>query len=120
MSLRMLLVPLVTLAFSPPHLTAQEPTDPESGWHTVEFETTEVTDPDLTVSPDGETLVFTMLGHLFRLPADGGQAEQLTFGPYWDSEPAFSPDGRSLAFVSDRDPTNRSSAPCASKIWKLP
>jgi Tol biopolymer transport system component len=77
MFLRMVLVPLVT--------------------------TTEVTDPDLTVSPDGEALVFTMLGHLFRLPANGGQAEQLTFGPYWDSEPAFSPDGRSLAFVSDRD-----------------
>jgi Tol biopolymer transport system component len=75
----------------------------DADWQTIEFETTEVTDPDLTVSPDGETLVFTMLGHLFRVSVDGGEAEQLTFGPYWDSEPAFSPDGRGLAFVSDRD-----------------
>jgi Tol biopolymer transport system component/imidazolonepropionase-like amidohydrolase len=72
-------------------------------WQTIEFETAEVTDPELTVSPDGATLVFTMLGHLFRLSVDGGEAEQLTFGPYWDSEPAFSPDGRRVAFISDRD-----------------
>jgi Tol biopolymer transport system component/imidazolonepropionase-like amidohydrolase len=70
---------------------------------TIEFETTEVTAPHVTVSQDGETLVFTMLGHLFRVPAEGGEAVQLTFGPYLDTEPAYSPDGRSIAFVSDRD-----------------
>jgi imidazolonepropionase-like amidohydrolase/Tol biopolymer transport system component len=70
---------------------------------TIEFETTEVTAPHVTVSPDGETLVFTMLGHLFQVPVEGGDAVQLTFGPYLDTEPAYSPDGRSIAFVSDRD-----------------
>ena len=70
---------------------------------TIEFETTEVTAPDVTVSPDGEWLIFNLLGHLFRLPAEGGEAEQLTFGPYYDSEPVFSPDGVRIAFVSDRD-----------------
>ncbi|NIN49155.1 MAG: hypothetical protein GTN62_03455, partial [Gemmatimonadales bacterium] len=44
-----------------------------------------------------------MLGHLFRLPVEGGTAEQLTFGPYYDAEPAISPDGRRIAFQSDRD-----------------
>ena len=34
-----------------------------------------------------------MLGHLFRLPVEGGDAEQLTFGPYYDRDPAISPDG---------------------------
>ena len=44
-----------------------------------------------------------MLGHLFRLPVEGGTAEQLTFGPYYDTDPVFSPDGTRVAFVSDRD-----------------
>ena len=75
----------------------------DDDWRTIEFETTEVTEADITVSPDGESLIFTMLGHLFRLPVEGGTAEQLTFGPYYDSEPAFSPEGRRVVFVSDRD-----------------
>ncbi len=73
------------------------------GWRTIEFETSEVTAADVTLSPDGEWLIFTLLGHLFRLPVEGGTAEQLTFGPYYDSDPVFSPDGARLAFVSDRD-----------------
>ena len=70
---------------------------------TIEFETSEVTAADVTVSPDGQRLIFTMLGHLFRLPVEGGIAEQLTFGPYYDTDPVFSPDGTRVAFVSDRD-----------------
>ena len=72
-------------------------------WRTIEFETTEVTEADVALSPDGQWLIFTMLGHLFRLPVEGGTAEQLTFGPYYDSDPVFSPDGNRVAFVSDRD-----------------
>lgn len=70
---------------------------------TIEFATTHVTDASVAVSPDGRWLIITMLGHLFRLPATGGVAEQLTFGPHYDSEPVFSPDGRRVAFISDRD-----------------
>ncbi len=76
---------------------------PTAAARTIEFETTEVTAPDVAVSADGEWLVFTMLGHLFRLPVEGGRAEQMTFGPYYHSDPVFSPDGLRLAFVSDRD-----------------
>ncbi len=70
---------------------------------TVEFETTEVTAADVALSPDGQWLIFTILGHLFRLPVEGGTAQQLTFGPYYDTDPVFSPDGTRVAFVSDRD-----------------
>ena len=69
----------------------------------VVIETQEVTRPDVAVSPDGVWLIFTALGHLFRLPVEGGTAEQLTFGPYFDSDPAMSPDGRQVVFASDRD-----------------
>ncbi len=75
----------------------------DDAWRTIEFETSEVSSPDVAASRDGEWLIFTMLGHLFRLPVDGGIAEQLTFGPYYDTDPAFAPDGRTVAFVSDRD-----------------
>jgi Tol biopolymer transport system component len=70
---------------------------------TIEFDTKKVTQADVAVTPDGQTLIFTMLGHLFRLPAAGGTAEQLTFGPYYDTDLAVSPDGTRVAFVSDRD-----------------
>ena len=79
----------------------------DDGWRTIEIETTEVTAPDVACSPEGKWLIFTMLGKLFRLPLEGGQAEQLTFGPYYDSDPSFSPDGRRVAFQSDRDGSER-------------
>jgi imidazolonepropionase-like amidohydrolase/WD40 repeat protein len=69
----------------------------------VEFETDEVTTPDITVSPDGATVVFSMLGHLFSVPIEGGEAGQLTYGPYYHEDPVFSPDGEMLALTSDRD-----------------
>jgi hypothetical protein len=58
--------------------------------HTLEFDTTQVTTADVAVAHDGQTLVFTMLGHLFKMPSAGGTAEQLTFGAYFDADPAFS------------------------------
>ncbi len=61
----------------------------DDGWRTIEFETTEVTAPDVAITPDGQWLIFTMLGHLFRLPVEGGEAEQLTFGPYYDTDLAI-------------------------------
>jgi len=64
---------------------------------TIEFETTEVTKAEVSLSPDGDWLIFTILGHLFRLLVEGGTAEQLTFRRSYNSEPAISPDGARVA-----------------------
>jgi len=69
----------------------------------IELSSTRVTGADVAVSPDGASVIFAMLGHLFRIPEAGGEAQQLTFGPSYDKEPVFSPDGAQIAFVSDRD-----------------
>merc|ERR1712185_19425 len=43
------------------------------------------------------TLVFDLLGDIWRLPMNGGDAEPLTAGPDWDRQPRFSPNGRTVA-----------------------
>jgi Tol biopolymer transport system component len=47
--------------------------------------------------------VFDLLGDLYTLPIAGGRATRLTSGAQFDFQPRFSPDGRSIAFISDRD-----------------
>lgn len=54
------------------------------------------------VSPDGSTLVFSAGGDLWSVPLAGGTARLLVAHPAQDSRPLWSPDGRSLAFVSSR------------------
>jgi Tol biopolymer transport system component len=66
------------------------------------FTTTEGTWISLDVSPDGESIVFDMLGDLYRIPATGGEATRLTSGMAHDMQPRFSPDGSTIVFVSDR------------------
>jgi Tol biopolymer transport system component len=56
----------------------------------------------LDISPDGSTIVFDLLGDLYTMPFTGGAAVPLTQGMAFDGQPRFSPDGRTVAFVSDR------------------
>ncbi len=68
----------------------------------VSIDTSETTWSNVTVSPDGKTLVFDMLGDIYSVPITGGDATALTSDIAWNYQPAFSPDGSKIAFVSDR------------------
>jgi imidazolonepropionase-like amidohydrolase/Tol biopolymer transport system component len=72
------------------------------GWKDVAIDVTEGTWISLDVAPDGREIVFDLLGDLYLLPIDGGEARELTSGLAWDMQPRFSPDGRRIAFTSDR------------------
>lgn len=75
-----------------------------------------------SLSPDGRQVAFCVkrvdrrenryVSHLWLVPAKGGKPRQLTRGNVLDGSPAWSPDGRELAFVSDRGEV--------SNVWVLP
>ena len=88
-----------------------EPIDDEKKWDitgdhgptkTLSFTTSEGTWISLDVSPNGREIIFDLLGDLYTMPIKGGLATRLTSGPAWDIQPAFSPDGKSITFTSDR------------------
>ena len=57
---------------------------------------------DAGISPDGKTIAFTYKGDIFTVPVSGGEARQLTSDEAYDSKPIWTPDGKRIAFRSDR------------------
>lgn len=68
----------------------------------VPIRTDEGTWMDVDVSPDGQTLAFTLLGDIYTMPITGGTPKRIADGLAWDVQPRFSPDGTRIAFTSDR------------------
>ena len=56
----------------------------------------------LDISPDGKSLVFDLIGDIYLMPVTGGKAKRITKGLSFDSHPRFSPDGKSVLFISDK------------------
>ncbi len=57
---------------------------------------------DFDLAPNGRRVAFSIHGEVFTAPVEEGDVRQITDNPARDRDPSFSPDGKWLAFVSDR------------------
>ena len=85
----------------PAHATL--PLQPEGR---LAFDTAEATWMALDVSPDGRTILFDLLGDIYAMDATGGAARPILTGQAFETQPVFSPDGKRIAFLSDRSGAN--------------
>ena len=63
---------------------------------------------DFALSPDGQVLVFRWANELWSTAIDQtGEIKRLTNHPAIDSQPRFSPNGKQIAFISNRSGSNQ-------------
>ena len=79
--------------------TKELPLEPE---RKISFTTKQGTWISVDVHPDGKTIIFDMMGDLYTIPITGGKATQITKGMAYDVHPRYSPDGKSIVYISDK------------------
>jgi Tol biopolymer transport system component/imidazolonepropionase-like amidohydrolase len=107
---RFLALALAGAATEPANASLAQPargwdvTVPRGQTREIDFTTDEGTWMSVDISPDGRWIVFDLLAHIYRVPVTGGPAEALTqaSGIALNFAPRYSPDGRRIAFISDR------------------
>jgi len=80
--------------------------NPPFALNEVTINTTETTWSSLDIAPNGKYMVFDMLGDIYKVNVDGGDATPITQDFAWNIHPSISPDGSKIAFISDRDGIN--------------
>ena len=88
----------VQTSFSQDKWDVTKPAEPNKQ---VTITTTEGTWMNLDVSPNGKEIVFDLLGDIYKIPVDGGEAKLLRAGHAFEVQPRFSPDGSKISFTSD-------------------
>ncbi|HRB12116.1 MAG TPA: amidohydrolase, partial [Vicinamibacteria bacterium] len=69
----------------------------------IDITVNEGTSMSVAVSPDGQTLAIDLQGSIWTLPATGGAAKRITDLFNDARQPAWSPEGRTIAFFGYRD-----------------
>lgn len=56
---------------------------------------------DVKISPDGSTIAFTYRGDIYTVDSSGGEARRITSGDAYNTNPIWSPDGKTIAYSGD-------------------
>ncbi len=75
---------------------------PPYPYHAIDIDVDEGTWMNVDVSQNGASIAFDLLGDIYVMSNEGGEATAVTSGISWDMQPRFSPDGKQIAFTSDR------------------